>query len=78
VTTAQYLNYAAATFSVAAGVLWFLSARVKTGETFNIVVVISVATWDGLACMPPFRARRNCLTHDLIGLRAYQLRRSSG
>ena|ERR1700722_13216718 len=47
VTMAQCLNYSASAFSVAAAVLWFLSALVKTPGNFNIIVDISAATWDG-------------------------------
>ena len=46
-TLSECVNYAAAAFAIAAAVLWFMSARVKTPQSFGIAVTISTSPFDG-------------------------------
>ena len=41
------LNYVAAGFALGAGILWFISARIKTPRSFSIAVDITQSSWDG-------------------------------
>ena len=44
---AQIANSIAALFGALAAILWYRSSKVRTPETFSILVDITPATWDG-------------------------------